>query len=238
MVRPNSTTKPRLIAKTGNGGIIQGDINDVGVLQLNKFNDFRVALEMSKSITERLSYAFLLNSAVQRNAERVTAYEINLLASELEQSLGGVYSLLSQEFQLPLVRILLQRTEESGKMPALPEGIVRPQIVTGVEALARSQDLNKLAQLLQMLQPLGPEAVLREINVDDYIDRLAASLGVDTQGLIKSPEQKQAEQQQQMQQQQQQQMTQLMSKAGPELVKQFGPKLYEQFTGDTIEAKN
>ena len=238
MVRPNSTTKPRLIAKTGNGGIIQGDINDVGVLQLNKFNDFRVALEMSKSITERLSYAFLLNSAVQRNAERVTAYEINLLASELEQSLGGVYSLLSQEFQLPLVRILLQRTEESGKMPALPEGIVRPQIVTGVEALARSQDLNKLAQLLQMLQPLGPEAVLREINVDDYIDRLAASLGVDTQGLIKSPEQKQAEQQQQMQMQQQQQMTQLMSKAGPELVKQFGPKLYEQFTGDTIEAKN
>lgn len=233
MVRPNSTTKPRLIAKTGNGGIIQGDINDVGVLQLNKFNDFRVALEMSRSITERLSYAFLLNSAVQRNAERVTAYEINLLASELEQSLGGVYSLLSSEFQLPLVGILLQRTEEQGKMPALPEGIVRPQIVTGVEALARSQDLNKLSQMLQMLQPLGPEAVLRELNIDDYIDRLAASLGIDTQGLIKTPEQKQAEQQQQMQMQQQQQMADFMSKAGPELIKQFGPQFMEQFTGVT-----
>ena len=240
MVRPNSTTKPRLIAKTSNGGIIQGDINDVGVLQLNKFNDFRVPLEMSRTITERLSYAFLLNSAVQRDAERVTAYEINLLASELEQSLGGVYSLLSQEFQLPLVRLLLQRTEEQGKMPPLPEGIVRPQIVTGVEALARSQDLNKLGQMLQMLQPLGPEAVLRELNIDDYIDRLAASLGIDTQGLIKTPEQKQAEMQQRMQQQQQQQMSEFMSKAGPEMVKQFGPKMYEQFTGEsaTPEAQN
>ena len=238
MVRPNSTTKARLIAKTGNGGIIQGDVNDVGVLQLNKFNDFRVALEMSRTISERLSYAFLLNSAVQRDAERVTAYEINLLASELEQSLGGVYSLLSQEFQLPLVRLLLQRTEESGKMPPLPEGIVRPQIVTGVEALARSQDLNKLGQMLQMLQPLGPEAVLRELNVNDYIDRIGASLGIDTQGLLKTPEQKQAEAQQRMQQQQQEQMAQMIGKAAPELAKQFGPQLSEAVTGQPMAQEN
>ena len=92
--------------------------------------------------------------------------------------------------------------------------------------------------MLQMLQPLGPEAVLSELNIDDYIDRLAASLGIDTQGLIKTPEQKQAEMQQRMQQQQQQQMSEFMSKAGPEMVKQFGPKIYEQFTGETTEAQN
>ena len=128
--------------------------------------------------------------------------------------------------------------EEARKMPALPEGIVRPQIVTGVEALARSQDLNKLAQMLQMLQPLGPEAVLRELNVDDYIDRLAASLGIDTQGLIKTPEQKEAEEQHKMQMQQQQQMADFMSKAGPELIKQFGPQFMEQFTGMTPPTQN
>lgn len=163
MVRPNSTTKPRLIAKTGNGGIIQGDINDVGVLQLNKFNDFRVALEMSRSITERLSYAFLLNSAVQRDAERVTAFEINLLASELEQSLGGVYSLLSSEFQLPLVGILLQRMEEAGKMPPLPEGIVRPQIVTGLKLLQDPRTSTSLPRCSRCFSLSAPKQSLGKL---------------------------------------------------------------------------
>ncbi|WP_416142518.1 portal protein [Escherichia coli] len=47
------------------------------------------------------------NSAVQRTGERVTAEEIRYVASELEDTLGGVYSILSQELQLPLVRVLL-----------------------------------------------------------------------------------------------------------------------------------
>lgn len=46
----------------------------------------------------------LLNSAVQRNGERVTAEEIRYVAGELEDTLGGVYSLLSQELQLSLIR--------------------------------------------------------------------------------------------------------------------------------------
>ena len=51
------------------------------------------------------------------------------------------------------------------------------------------------------------------MNVDDYISRLAASLGIDTQGLIKSPEQKQAEAQAAQQAQQQQMMAQMAEKA-------------------------
>ena len=90
----------------------------------------------------------------------------------------------------------------------MPKDTVKPQIVTGLEALGRGQDLNKLAQFLQYLQPLGPETIASSLNVDDYIDRLGASLGIDTGGLItetnvpqKTPEQKQAEQEQMMQQQ-------------------------------------
>ena len=69
MVRPNGTTKMRSIADAPNGGIISGDANDVTTLQANKFNDFRVAQETMQKITERLSFAFLLNSSVQRQAE-------------------------------------------------------------------------------------------------------------------------------------------------------------------------
>ena len=219
MVRPNGTTKIRNIADSANGAIISGDANDVSTLQANKFNDFRVAQETMQVITERLSFSFLLNSAVQRQAERVTAEEVRYMAQELETALGGIYSVLSQEFQLPLVNLLLNRMTKEGKMPKFPKDTLKPQIVTGLEALGRGQDLNKLSAFLQYLQPLGPQVLQENLNLDDYLDRLGASLGIDTQGLIKSPEQKQQEQEAAQAAMQQQQMMQMAEKGVPAMAK-------------------
>ena len=225
LVRPNGTTRINTLAKSPNGAIVQGDVNDVSTLQLQKSQDFRISLDTITQIRDRLSFAFLLNSSVQRNAERVTAEEVRFMAQELESALGGVYSVLAQEFQLPLVNLLLQRLVKAKKMPSFPKDTVKPQIVTGIEALGRGQDLNKLSQFLQYLGPLGPEAIMQNLNLDDYIDRLGASLGIDTGGLIKSPEQKQQEQQQA--QEQQQQMQQQMQQAAmmQEVVKGATPAM-------------
>lgn len=232
LVRPNGTTKQSTLAKAPNGAIVQGDASDVTTLQVQKYNDFRVAQETAARITERLSFAFLLNSAVQRNAERVTAEEVRYMAQELETALGGVYSILSQEFQLPLVRLLLARLESTGKMPKMPKDSIKPQIVTGLEALGRGQDLNKLAQFLSYLQPLGPEIISQNLNVEDYIDRLGASLGIDTGGLVKSAEQKAQEMQEAMMAQQQalaeQTMAGMAEKAAPQLVQQLADVPPEQ----------
>jgi hypothetical protein len=216
MVRPNGTTKARSIADAPNGAIISGAAEDVTTLQAQKFNDFRVAQETMNTISERLAFSFLLNSSVQRNAERVTAEEVRFMAQELETALGGIYSVLSQEFQLPLVNLLLAKMQKEGKMPKFPKDTLKPQIVTGLEALGRGQDLNKLNQFLSMLQPLGPEVIQSELNIGDYLDRLGASLGIDTQGLVKSDEQKQQEAQQQQEMMQQQQMMAMAEKGvGP-----------------------
>ena len=159
-------------------------------------------------INDRLASAFLLNSSVQRSAERVTAEEVRFMAQELETAIGGIYSILSQELQMPLINLLLASLQKQGKMPKMPKDSVKPTIVTGIEALGRGQDLNKLATFLQYLQPLGAEVIASEMNLGDYIDRLAASLGIDTSGLIKSDEQKQMEQMQQQQMMQQQMIEQ------------------------------
>jgi len=223
LVRPNGTTKTKDLAAAPNGAFLQGDSNDVSTLQVAKGGDFRVALETMRMINDRLGAAFLLNSSVQRAAERVTAEEVRFMAQELETALGGVYSILSQEFQLPLINLLLESLTKQGKMPRMPKDSVKPTVVTGIEALGRGQDLNKLASFLQYLQPLGPEVIQSEMNLGDYIDRLAASLGIDTSGLIKSPEQKQQEQmmQQQMQQEQMeaQAAMQMAQSAAPQLAK-------------------
>ena len=72
MVRPNASVRRTDLARSKNGDVILGDPNDVRVLQTEKYPDMRVVLETVQRIEERLSYAFLLNTAIAY-AERVTA---------------------------------------------------------------------------------------------------------------------------------------------------------------------
>ena len=149
-------------------------------------------------IEQRLQLAFLLNASVQRDAERVTAEEIRYMAQELEDTLGGVYSILSQEFQLPFIMRKMRMMEKAGKLPQLPKNTVKPSIITGLEALGRGNDKNKLISFLTTLAgTLGPEVIQQYVNVSDAIKRLATSEGIDPEGLIKSQEEIQAEMQQQ-----------------------------------------
>lgn len=219
LLNPNGVTRLKDVTKAESGDVIVGKADDVSSLQTDKQADMRIAYEAAKTITDRLSMAFLMNSAVQRNAERVTAEEVRFMAAELEDALGGVYSILSQEFQLPLVNRLMDRMTKAKKLPPLPKGIVKPAIVTGLEALGRGHDLNKYMMMLKALQPLGPEVLAQYMNPGDYISRVATSLGIDPGGLVKS--QQEIDQQTQMAQQQQmmQMGSELAGKIGPSVVK-------------------
>lgn len=194
LVNPNGTTSLQTIAQAPNGEVVEGNAQDVTVLQLQKFNDFRVALETMNRIDERLAFAFLLNSAIQRNGDRVTAEEIRYMANELESALGGIYSILSQELQLPIVNRIMFAMERKKKLPVLPKGTVKPVIVTGMEALGRGNDMNKLMQFFQGSVQITQLPM--EIDKADALMRFGTALGIDMKGLVKSPEQLQAEQQQ------------------------------------------
>jgi hypothetical protein len=212
MLKPNSTTNKKKVVEAPNGSLVEGNVDDIGVLQLNKFADFRFAFDLSKEITTRLAYAFLLNTAIQRNGERVTAEEIRYMAGELEDALGGVYSILSQEFQLPLVRVVMRQMAQSQELPDLPKDLVKPMVTTGLEALGRGHDLNKLNLMFQQISPLGPETLQMYMNIGDYIKRVGTALGIDTTGLIKDEEQVAQERQQAM-------MMQMGQQVAPEVVK-------------------
>lgn len=220
LVNPNGTTEKKDLEKVANGGFADGSAADVQALQLQKYNDFRVAFEQSQKIEERLLFAFLLNSAVQRGGERVTAEEIRYVARELEDSLGGIYSLLSQDLQMPLVAREMYVLTKQKKIAAFPKDTVQPVIITGMEALGRGNDLAKLELAMSKVQVLGPEVVAANVNASDYIDRVFTACGVDTDGLIKTEEQKQAEQEQAMQQQLMQQGLSPAIQAGGKLMQQ------------------
>ena len=198
LVSPSSTTKPSVIAKAGNGAIVQGRAEDVQVVQVGKTADFSTAAQMSQTIERRLLEAFLVMNV--RNAERVTAEEVRLTQLELEQQLGGIFSLLTTSFLIPYLDrtlLVLQRTNE---LPKLPKDIIRPSIVAGVNALGRGQDREALTMFMQTIaQTVGPEALMRFINPLEAIKRLAAAQGIDTLNLVKTPEQMADEKEEMMQ---------------------------------------
>jgi len=197
MVSPNGTTRARTLAKSPNGAIVEGSAQDVTVLQSQKSADLSIAASTAQTITDRLAYAFLLTEGTIRQAERVTAEEVRLVTQSIERQLGGAFSLLSQELQLPLVNRMMANLQKKKKLPKLPKKYISPAIITGIEALARGSDLNRLDFFLQgMAQTVGPEAIAQYVHLGEYIKRRATALGIDTQGLIKTEEEMMMEMQQ------------------------------------------
>ena len=190
------------INEAENGIWILGDLeNDITTLRVDKGADLQVPMNMVQDLTRRLEQAFLVASSAARDSERTTATEVRMMAADLENSLGGVYSLLSLELQLPLANLLLGQSKIN--VQSLGIDLV---IVTGVEALGRTAELDRIRQFNALLQEIGaPEVVLSRMNVGVYIDKIANALSMDASGLIKSEEQIQQEQQAQQQQQMMQQ---------------------------------
>ena len=199
LVSPSSTTKPQTLAAAGNGAIVQGREEDVSVVQVNKTADFRTASELATSIERRISDAFLQLNI--RQSERTTAEEVRLTQLELEQQLGGLFSLLTVEFLEPYLNRTLLVLTRSNQIPRLPKDLVRPKIVAGVNALGRGQDRESLTQFLGTIaQTLGAESLVKYVNPDEAIKRLAAAQGIDYLNLIKSQEELQQANQEQQQQ--------------------------------------
>ena len=71
LVNPASSTNIKKLSNASSGDFVPGRLEDIGVLQLNKQFDLQVASGQIDKIEQRLSFAFLLSSVVQRSAERV-----------------------------------------------------------------------------------------------------------------------------------------------------------------------
>ena len=201
VVSPSSTTKPATLAQAGNGAIVQGRPEDIGVIQVGKTADFQTALTMMQTLERRLAEAFLVLNV--RQSERTTAEEVRLTQLELEQQLGGLFSLLTNEFLVPYLNRKLLVLQRTGELPKIPKDLVNPTIVAGINALGRGQDRESLtAFIMTIAQTLGPEAMMKYINPDEAIKRLAAAQGIDVLNLVKSMDQQQQEMDDQMQQEQ------------------------------------
>jgi len=206
LVSPSATTKPATLAQSGNGAIVQGRPEDVGVVQVGKTADFATAASLSQQLEQRILEAFLVLNI--RDSERTTAEEVRMTQLELEQQLGGLFSLLTVEFLIPYLNRTLLVLQRSNQIPKLPKDLVRPKIVAGVNALGRGQDYESLTAFIGTIaQTLGADSLMRFINPSEAIKRLAAAQGIDVLNLVKTPQEMQQDAMQAQQAQAQQSLT-------------------------------
>lgn len=198
LVSPNSTMRISELSKAKPGDFVTGMPEDVVAMQVNKTTDLSIAQAEKQELASNLSFAFLLNSAVQRNAERVTAEEVRYVAQELETTIGSIYSILSQEFQLPLVRRCLVQMERLGLMPEFPKGVkgIEPVVTTGIEALGRGADLQNLDTFIRYAQVV-PQLFQNAVKGEQLLKAVCSSLRIDYGQILKTSEEMQQEQQQQ-----------------------------------------
>jgi hypothetical protein len=159
-VSPNATggNLRRRLATARNGDVISAAEGEITMLQFQNVGGLQVVQAQMNATIQQLSAAFLLGSDQVRDAERVTAAEIRLLAEEIEGVLGGVYTMLAQEMQASRLRVLVHQMQQQGKLPPWDETSVVPEVTTGLEALGQEQTLIKLQTAIALAQGLDPQA--------------------------------------------------------------------------------
>lgn len=230
LVSPTGLTNKKALAQAKNGDVITGREDDVTSLTAQKSADFGVAKDILGESINRLGRAFLLNSTVQRGGERVTAEEIRYVAQELEDALGGVYSQQIITWQAPYVRLKLASLQRTKRVTPLPKNTVKITVTAGLAALGRNQELTMLRTFAEVLNELlGPQQAATVIKAPGFVSRLAAALGVDPAGLIKSEDELAEEAQQN-------QMQQMLGALGPEALRQVGTNVTSNQVAETNAA--
>ncbi len=147
------------------------------------------AQQAVETMRREVSAAFLIGSSGIRSAERVTATEVRMLGMEIENVLGGAFSAIARNMLEPIVRrtiTLMLRADEIDERLAeefTDRGRLTVNVVTGLQALSRDADLQKLMQLGEMVRNLPPEA-LGAFRWDQYGTALVSALGFDPRNWI------------------------------------------------------
>jgi len=196
LVDPTSMVDVAALNSAESGTYHSGKKDDVTAIQLDKQMDLAMVESAVERLTRSIAQAFLLNSAMTRDAERVTAEEIRYVVQELELSHGGIYSRFADEWQAPTARLMLKRVNVN-----IGNGMtIYPQIITGLDSLSRAGDLDNLRQMMQDASMLNnlPEGILAAIDNTRFLQFIGVRRAVDYDKFLKTADQMQAEAQAQM----------------------------------------
>tara|TARA_R110002020_G_scaffold229943_1_gene440701 strand:+ start:950 stop:2587 length:1638 start_codon:yes stop_codon:yes gene_type:complete len=208
-IDPAGLTELDDVAGSENGSFISARQQDVFTLSPSATMNPQIQSTQNgvENMRREVGNAFLLSGSAIPSGDRVTATAVRMIGNELETVLGGAFSAISRDLMEPIVKrtvyLMLQNEEID---PELEEqfsenGLLTVEIVTGLQALSRDTDLNKLLQMGEMVKNL-PAPALKLFKWEEYAKALVTSIGFDSNNWVKSPEEAKQEEMAMMQEQQ------------------------------------
>ncbi|UNY50203.1 portal protein [Stenotrophomonas phage c9-N] len=198
LLRAGVMTSAQDLANSRNGDVLYGEPGDITPLPSGMEAKLDVNITVVQEYVQRIGAGFMLQSAVTRQAERVTTVELRMNAEELEGGLGGAYSRLAGDLQIPMATFCLENSGYS-----LKNSQWEATVITGLAALSRVGDRDRLNSFLQSIMPLiqaNPNAVIPRLRIGALISDMASAEGIDRNKYVLSDAEFQ--QQQAMEQQQ------------------------------------
>lgn len=183
LVDPMGTTDVDTLNDSETGTYVFGSAEDISFLQLEKFQDMRFLREQMNDYEARIGKGFLMTGSSIRDSERTTAEEVRLVANELEGSFGGVYSRLAEEMQQPIASRIMVDLDDGFKD-------IEPLIITGVESLSRTSELDNLMMFFNDLAMLAnlPERAAERLDFEKLITKLGGARAIDYQDFLLTEE--------------------------------------------------
>ena len=243
-VSPTGVTELTDLASAQNGEWVAARQEDLYVLSpaqtMNpQIQQTQNSVEMMR---REIGEAFLMNRGSIRNAERVTATEVRMIGQELEQVLGGAFSAIARDLLVPIIKRTVYLMVEEGDIDTRlakdffdSDGRLSFDIITGLQALSRDTELQKLMQMGEMVRNL-PEQAVQHFKFDEYGRALISALGFDPSNWVKDPAELEEEKQKAMLEQQQMQIAgsagqgvaQGVGQAAGAATEQMAPQVMEQ----------
>ena len=209
-VNPAGITEIDDLRNSVNGDWVPASQNDVFPLNFQHAAQVEATLRAVTHKESRLGRRFLMNSAVQPTGERVTARQVSILAQELEQALGGVLTMVNRDIMIPVIKraVWTLSQEEDGVFPREfgefikdRDSLLKLRVRTGLELLKREADQEKLDALLERLATLPPQAH-EVIKWEGITRKIVNNIGMEPNGIVKTPEELAQERQIRLQEQQ------------------------------------
>lgn len=175
LVNPAGMTSVEDFTASRNGQALPGQEGDIKLVASGVEGALQTNLAIADVYIRRIGAGFMLQSAVTRDSERTTAYELRKNAEELEGGLGGAYSRIAVDVQIPVAYWTMRLIDKD-----IIGTDMEPVIITGLAALSRSGDRdrlltfgNSLGAVLQL-----PPLILQRLKLSSWIADLASAEGL------------------------------------------------------------
>lgn len=183
LANPSKTTSSlKELQDKPDGSFVAGKAEDLSVFQIPIRQDAAWVQGRLQTKGLELEKMFMMSSGVQRDAERVTAFEFQQASADLDVAFAGLYSYAATAIQQPIAAIIMNYSDS---VTDLSEFDFETVIIAGAAALGRTVEATDLQRFISQV----PAEMMRNVNPFGYLTVLGNHHSIDLTRVLKTPQQ-------------------------------------------------